>query len=223
MAWWAWLLLISFILLLLTGLILLLPLRIFVRYLRENKKDQISLRIKLGFSVLRLEILKRAADENFTWHLKVGRIRIPAAFLKKLASIIEKPGPAGCQAEKSRGNDLDILKAAGLLTVCRQARPLLKKVTLSHFDLELSWGWDDPALTGLAAGGCWAFGGILTGLLQELFSVTAKPRLRLVPLFRPAELRLHLEGEAGFSLFWFLKLRHVVKKIGGAGSGTSSH
>ena len=133
MAWWAWLLFFLIFVLILMGLILLLPLRIFVRYLRENKKDQISLRIKLGFSVLRLEILKRAADENFTWHLKVGRIRIPAAFLKKLASIIEKPGPAGCQAEKSRGNDLDILKAAGLFNGLPAGQAFIEKGHLIPF------------------------------------------------------------------------------------------
>ncbi len=224
MAWWAWLLLISFILLLLTGLILLLPLRIFVRYLRENKKDQISLRIKLGFLALSLEMWKRAdVDEKSTWHLKAGRIKVPAALLQKMAGKMRKPVITSRQAGYWWRDVLDISKAVEVITVRRQARSLLKKVTWSHFDLEVSWGWDDPALTGLAAGGCWAFGGLLTGLLQEYFSVTNRPRFQVRPLFRPAELRLRWEGEVTLSLYSWLRLWHVVKKIGGVASGTSSH
>ncbi len=224
MAWWAWLLSTGSILLLLIGLILLLPLRIFVRYLRENKKDQISLRIKLGLLVLRLELWKRAAaDKNFTWYLAAGRIKIPAALLQKIAGRMERPGFRGKQAEPWWRDIFDLKNSVEVLAVRRQARSLLKKITWSHFDLEVSWGWDDPALTGLAAGGCWALGGIVTGLLQEYFSVTARPRFQVRPLFRPAELRLRWEGEAALSLYRWLRLWYVVKKIGGAASGTSSH
>ncbi|NLA26462.1 MAG: DUF2953 domain-containing protein [Firmicutes bacterium] len=122
-----------------------------------------------------------------------------------------------------RSDLLDPQNIEGLLSLRRQAGPLLKKVIWSHFDLELSFGWDDPALTGLAAGGCWALGGALAGLLQEYFSMTARPRLQIKPLFAPAELRLRWEGEAALALYRWLWLWHIVKTTGGAASGTSSH
>ncbi len=213
MAWWAWLLLAGSGSLLLTGILLLLPLRIFVRYLRENRKDQISLRLGLGLLCLRLELWKKeAAGSEFTWHLAAGKIRVAPAQLQKMARRMRWAGDVFHPENMS-----------GLLSLRRQAAPLLKKITWSHFDLELSWGWDDPALTGLAAGGCWALGGILSGLLQEYFSVTARPRFQIRPLFRPAEMRLRWEGEAALALYRWLKLWHIVKTTGGAGSGTSSH
>ena len=212
MPWWAWLLFLLIFLMTLTGLILLLPLRIFVRYVRENKKDHISLRVRLGVLPF-LELWNKDSGEGSSaWHLKAGRLRIPAALWQKAL-----PGQANWNSI------LDMLKAAVVLAVCRQCRSLLKKITLSRFDLELSWGWDDPALTGLAAGGCWAVGGMIAGLLQEYFSVAARPRLQLLPLFRPAELRLRWEGEVKLSLYCCFRLWVMAKKIGGVPGGSSSH
>ncbi len=210
MAWWAWLLLIVSAILLPAALLLLLPLRIFVQYLRENKKDQISLRIKLGFLVLRLHLWKRsAADSSFASHLALGWLAVPAAVLEKMARRIEW----------TRGL-FDPKKPAGLFTLRQAAAPLLKKIIWSRFELELSWGWDDPAFTGLAAGGCWALGGVLAGLLQEYFSVKTRPQLSIRPLFRPAHLQVRWEGEAALSLYRWLSLWYRMKKIGGAASGT---
>lgn len=213
MAWWAWLLLIISALLLPAALLLLLPLRIFVRYLRENRKDQISLRIKLGFVGLRLHLWREStAGGSFARHLALGRLALPAALLEKAA------GRMGWTR-----NILDPKKPAGLFALRREAAPLLKRIIWSRFDLELSWGWEDPALTGLAAGGCWALGGILAGLLQEYFSVKTRPQLSIRPLFRPAHLRLRWEGEAALPFYRWLELWYRMKKIGGAASGTSSH
>lgn len=224
MAWWACLLSVAVIFLLLLGLILLLPLRIFVCYLRENKKDQISLRLKLGWLLLRFELWKSAAGaKGHSWHLLAGRITIPAGFLQKIAGKIEQPGLDKKQKRSWWKNLPGPGDFAKILTVRRQARSLLKKVTWSHFDLELSWGWDDPALTGLAAGGAWALGGILIGLLYEYFSVATRPRFQVAPVFGPVEPRLRWEGEVVLSLYRWLRLWYVFKKIGGVASGSSSH
>lgn len=213
MAWWAWLLLIASALLLPAALLLLLPLRIFVRYLRENRKDQISLRVKLGFLVLRLHLWKEsAADGSFSRHLALGRMAVPPALLEKMAG----------RMKWARGI-FDPGKPAGLLALGREAAPLLKMITWSRFVLELSWGWEDPALTGLAAGGCWALGGLAAGLLQEYFSVKTRPRILIRPLFRPAYLELLWEGEAVLSCYRGLVLWSRMKKIGGVASGTSPH
>lgn len=213
MAWWAWLLLPLSFLFLLSALILLQPLRIFMRYLRENKKDQISLKVKLGFLSLRLELCRgMAAGGRYNWRLTAGKIEMPAGLLHRAAGRMEWPR-----------NLLDIKDPLSILTVIRQAGRLMKGITWSHFDLEISWGWDDPALTGLAAGSCWALGGILTGLLHEYFSVAAHPRLQVRPHFGPAEFFLRWEGEAAITLYRWLRLWFMVKKIGGAKSGTSSH
>lgn len=218
MSWWAWLLSIALISLLLLGLVLLLPLRIFVRYLRENRTDQISLRLKLGFFGLRCELLKSAAGEKrISGYLLAGRIKIPAGFLPKVFGPDKKEGRAWWETLSDKGDFAVFLKAG------RQARSLLKTVTWSHFDLELSWGWDDPAWTGLAAGGAWALGSILIGLLHEYFLVAARPRFRVLPVWGPAGLRLRWEGEVLLSLYCYLKLWRVVKKIGGVANGSSSH
>jgi len=218
MAWWAWLLVLLIFCFLLAALILLLPLCIFVHYLRENKKDHISLRVKLGSFPLSMELWQGEAGEgDWTSHLAVGRFRIPAVLLQKVA------GLAGFRGKKSGSSLMDLFRAADSLTITRQLRALLKKITLSRLELELTWGWDDPALTGLAAGGLWALLGAIAGLLQEYFSLAAKPRLQVVPLFRSAELRLRCEGEIRLSLYCLLKLRQTVKKIGGVPGGTSSH
>jgi len=207
MAWWAWLLSITLVILLLLGLLLLLPLRIFVRYLRENKTDQISLRLKWGFFGLLYEQWRSAAGEKgLSWYLLAGGSKIPAGFLQKMPGLNKKQKRSWWEKIFERGN------LAGFMKTARQAGPLLKKVTWSHFDLELSWGWDDPAWTGLAAGGAWALGGILVGLLYEHFSVAARPQFQVLPAWSPAETRLQWEGEVVLSLYCGLKLWTCSKK-----------
>lgn len=224
MAWWAGLLLIIAILLLLFGMILLLPLRIFITYLRENKKDEIGLRIKLGWLVLRFKLWKtKAGEKKLFWYLAGKRIEIPPVLLEKLIKKTERftlrkqRGKSRWRVFVNRSNSAEITARR------RQARSWLKKISWSRFDLEIMWGWDEPALAGLAAGSCWALGGILTGLLHEYFSMAARPRFQVRPLFRPAELRLRWEGEAVLSLYRWFRLWHALIKTGGVASGTSSH
>ncbi|NLA05201.1 MAG: DUF2953 domain-containing protein [Firmicutes bacterium] len=224
MAWWGRLLLSGFALLLSTGIILMLPLRIFVCYLRENKTAQVTLRLELGFIALVREPSERAAAGGSpAWYLAAGRFRVPAAFMQLNGSKRAGLPRAGRLLQRRLPEPPDISDLAGLLALRRQAGPLLKKITWSHFDLAISWGGSDPALTALAAGSCWSALGALAGLLQVYFTVKEPPRIRVEPQFRSAGLQVRWEGEAALSLYRCLRLWQFFKKIGGADSGTSSH
>ena len=206
MPWWAWLLTIALSVLLFFGLLLmLLPLRISGCYLRENKTDRLDLRLKWGIFGLNYE--QRVDDGGAgtgRLHLLIGRFS-PAGF--PLKGLLPEIGEGGAWWERllHRG------ERTRFLGVFRQARPLLKKITWSRFDLELSWGWGDPAWTALAAGGVWAAGGVITGLLHQYFSVAARPRVEVLPLWSPAGLRLSWQGELSLSLHSGLQLWRLTK------------
>lgn len=216
MAWWEYLLGIATVLLLLPGAALLLPLRIFALYLREDRTDHLSLRLRIGFLRLRCELKDGEGKVEISGPPLVRRI-LSADLLPRRPL----PGPGGGKgrwaALRERG------RRHGSRGAGPQLRPLLKRVTWSHFDLELSWGLGDPAWTALSVGGGWALGSLLPALLQRYFSMATRPRLRIVPAWSPAGLRLRWEGEVSLSLYSGLKLWRVFKKIGGAASGSSSH
>lgn len=224
MVWWGRLLLAGCALLFATGVFLMLPLRIFVCYLRENKKDQVRLRLKLGFIALVWEPAEgAAAGRGPAWHLEAGRLRIPAVFMKATGGKGAGLPRAGRFLQRRLPERPDLRDLAVFLTLHGQARPLLKKVTWSQFDLAISWGGSDPALTALAAGSCWSVLGTLSGLFRLYFTVKAPPRIRVEPQFKSSGLRVCWEGEAALSLYRCLRLWQLFKKFGGADSGTSSH
>lgn len=223
MAWWLPLLLAALFLALPVTAILLLPLRINGQYLREDKKDQLGLLIKLGWLQLSLELNAGAAGNVFRWRLLAGPLRIAVGCKREDGRDKGKGRPPGLLSGQSGRDLLDLAEAVGTMVLRRRDRSLLKKIAWARFDLELSWGGEDPALTAVAAGGCWAFSAILTGLLLRYFSFKTRPRFQVKPLFRPAALRLRWEGEAVLSLYRLLSLRRMVKIIGGVAGGASSH
>lgn len=206
MPWWPRLLPLV-LLVLLPGAVLLMPLRIFVRYLRENRTDHISLQLKLGPVGICFEQRDNASGERrVTRCLLVGRIR-PAGFRQR--ALEPEPGSGG---EGVLGKIFLPGGLAGFLKAGRRLRGLLKKVTWSRFELEFAWGGDDPAWTALAAGAAWTLGGTVIGLLYRYFSVTARPRISVLPAWEPAGLRLRWEGEASLSVYNCLQLWRVIKK-----------
>lgn len=225
MAWWAWLLIAGSALLLLTGaLLLLLPLRIFVRYLREDNRDHLSLRLKLGFIVLERDQRPAGpAGSGVRWRLLAGRFSAAAATLQKMEARWARMSLLGRRVQERFLKRFRRADLAGDRTRRGEIRWALKKITWSRFNLEIAWGSGDPALTAIAAGGCWSLLGLLAGELQRRFTVTVKPRLKVKPLFRRSALRVLWEGEAALSLYRWLKLWQLFNKTGGADSGTSPH
>ncbi len=206
MPWWAWLLSVVLSVLLLLGLALqLMKLRIFGRYLRENKTDQLRLQLKLGFLALCYE---QGEDEQGEKRSRIypliGRL-LPAGFLQRELPSGEEQGAGWWKSLLHRESRSSMHQTIG------QVGPLLKEITWSRFDLELSWGWGEPAWTGLAAGGIWAAGGMITGLLHQYFTVAARPRVKVLPLWSPAGLRMSWEGELSLSLYSCLKFWRAIK------------
>lgn len=218
MPWWVWLLSILLTALLLTGLVLTrATLRIFGRYLREDKTDQLRLQLRLGLIGFCYEYGEdEKGAKKSRLYLLIGRL-LPAGFLQKEFSPKGQGGGAWWKGFLDRSSRPRLVEAI------RQMRPLLKEVTWSRFDLELSWGWGDPAWTALAAGSVWAAGGGITGLLYQYFSVAARPQLKVLPLWSPAGMRLCWEGELHLSLYSCLKFWRMIKKTGGTINGTSPY
>lgn len=224
MNWWLWLLLTALLLVLPVAAALLLPLRIFVQYLREDKIDRLSLRIRQGGLQLRLETEPGdIGGSGVRWRLSAGPLGIAASSGRRGEGRRSRNAAALRLPERWKRELLDLAATVGRMALVRQERAQLKRITLSHFNLELSWGGEDPALTAIAAGGCHALGALLTALLTRYFTLKSRPRFQVEPQFGPAGLRLRWEGEAVLSLYRLLSLRRMLKIIGGVAGGASSH
>jgi hypothetical protein len=207
---------------LLSALVLSLPLRIFIRYLRKNKKDQATLTVTLSFLELQTRIMREGGQTSATFAVKVGRLafRVPVtrtermgrktAALKVCRWKIALPPP-----------DPENLKKVPELF--RRVKPIFKKMTWQSFNLEMIFGLEDPALTGMAAGGCWALGGVLLGLMKRYFRFETVPKIKFFPQFYGSSLQVLWEGEMAMPLFRWLKLWFMIKTYGGAVDGKSSH
>lgn len=200
--------------------LMLVPLRIFIHYLRENNKDRARLGVKLACLELRAVFFRAAPEERFALVLRLWRweLRIPVSRRRSEREAVLCIGrrkyvlpPAG-----------EGLKKAPELF--QRARPYLKKMLWRSFNLELVFGLEDPAATGLLAGSGWFAGGLLCGLLESIFTFAAAPRIDISPRFERPAFKLRWEGELSMALFRWLGLWMATRKIiGGATSGSSSH
>lgn len=220
--------LLAVLLLFLAALVILmfLPLRIFVYYLRENKNDRLTFTIKMLHLGFRLLVSRNSHDE-VTLSIKFWRFvfRVPVY-----------RNETGCRKEttvKVFKRELSVLPGGKALSrenigkgrrLVKVIRPYLKKIIWQHFVLDVQFGFGDPALTGLAAGGGWAAGGVILGLLQRNFTVKTRPQVNVVPGYYERSFKLRWEGEVTMPLYCWVKLFNMTRIIGGAAkNGKSSH
>ncbi|MEW5784878.1 MAG: DUF2953 domain-containing protein [Bacillota bacterium] len=200
------------------AVILFAPLRIFVRYLRENRTDQVTLTIRLVRCGVRISVVRCAENSRFGAVLLLGgwEIRVPG--LGKVIRVLERTytkirSRASRREKRPSGRPGFSLALAGkALETFHAVRPQLKKLTWKRFDLEVIFGLDDPVLTGLAAGSGWFVSGVLLGCLERFFSVETTPRFMIRPQFSSSELRLHWESEVSLPLFRWLKIALLTRK-----------
>lgn len=228
MAWWVYLLIAGAALFFFfTALALILPVRIFIRYLRKNRNDRVTMvigqahwetrlylyrfdrknevfiMVRLAWWEFRVPVMRRIIEGQDSLILKLGRweYHIPGRSLyQTLKRMAGTSGP-----------------------LLRRVKPLIKRVSVERLNLKVTFGLEDPAVTGIMAGGFWALAGLLTGMLKRFFTVAAAPRILIDPRFNGEPLRVWLEGEMAMPLFRWLQLWMVTRKIGGVTSGTSSH
>jgi hypothetical protein len=199
-----------------------LPLRIFMRYLRKNREDHTTLTAKFGILEFQTLITREGGHMNATLYVKAARLSLRVPVIRterkgrKTAAIKIRRWELGLPPP-----DLATLKK--LPDLFRRSRRVLKKMSWREFKMEMVFGADDPALTGMAVGGGWVVGGMLPGLLQQHFRLDTVPQVNILPCFDGPAFQVRYEGEVAMPLFRWLKLLLIMKSIGGATSGESSH
>jgi len=91
------------------------------------------------------------------------------------------------------------------------SKPYFKQIIWKKFLLEVDLGLGNPALTGVAAGGSWALGGVLLPLLFQYFSFETEPKVQINPGFYETGLKINWEGEITAPLSLWLRLWSLFK------------
>jgi len=119
----------------------------------------------------------------------------------KLRLRLTRPGSEG------RGLDMERIK-----NIARIGKPYRKRLIWHKFKLRIDLGLEDPALTGMAAGGGWALEGIILPRLFKYFRFLAVPEIKINPDFQESGLKVDWEGEITGPLLFWLKLWSLFKR-----------
>ncbi len=164
-------------------LILLVPVRINLFFLREDKDDHLVIRINTFFSAVRIlvevPLLKQETPLDVTLEAEV------------------KAGGDGLVEEKKKKFtvfDLNLEKLQWLLWVYQNNRRLVmyairfmtQALTVERFHFSFSGGLNDAALTGLLFGAGWTVAANLLALAQKKVHFRERPQVDLRPDFRQA-------------------------------------
>lgn len=160
-------------------LTLLIPVRINLVLLRENKDDFLTVSVETFYSLLRLKlevpVLRQdnVLDLELEAELKTGEGRL-------------------LREEEKRISVLDVLEQvrkifAYLLRHRRQfwfmARLLARAVTVEKFSLHIAGGTRDAALTGVMSGLYWTVTGTLAALAGRWLKLRSRPQFYMAPDF----------------------------------------
>ncbi|HHX75293.1 MAG TPA: DUF2953 domain-containing protein [Firmicutes bacterium] len=198
-------------------LIQLVPVRINLFFVRENKDDFLALRVNTFFSLLR-----------FTVEVPLVRQETPYSLTMEAEL---KAGEDKLVRERKKSFslfDIDWRKVRAHLRWLSRNRKILagvtrfylRAVTVEKFVCRLSCGTGDAALTGLAVGSCWACAGSMLALLQHWLRFAARPQFTVQPLYSRTGVDLHLDTVVSFRIghftmgglmFLFMKIRGGTK------------
>ncbi|NLZ38805.1 MAG: DUF2953 domain-containing protein [Firmicutes bacterium] len=183
-------------------LVLLVPVRINIFYLRENKDDFISIRINTFFSLLRLNLevplLQQEAPLELSWEaeLKAGQDKLLREEKDKLSALT-----------------LDWSKIFRFLRWVQRNRHFLKylsnyylqAMTVERLNLTFQAGLTDAAATGMLTGFFWNAAGILSVFMQKRFRLKKKPVLIMQPDFNgQAQFKLYFDSVVSFRIGHFM-------------------
>jgi hypothetical protein len=169
----------------------------------------------LAFLFLPVRILIHYHRENNN-----GRLLLAVKLLRWRLELSPDPVKGPFLSMASRVNPANVKKALPEL------RRAIRKIPFRDLRLELKFGLENPAATGLLAGGGWAAGGTLISLLASCLTLENRPQLKIVPVFEPAPLEITGTVEMKITGFQGLKILFILlrkKVLGGASGGTSSH
>lgn len=159
-------------------LTLFIPVRINLRFIRENKDDFLNVSVDTFYSLLRLSL------------------EVPVLRQKNLDLELEAELKAGTgrllREEKERVAVMDLLKhLKGIVTyVLRNKkqfrfllRLLLRVVTVEKLSLHVAAGTRDAAMTGVLAGLYWTATGALAAMAGRWLKLGSRPEFSLEPDF----------------------------------------
>lgn len=163
-------------------LIQLVPVRINLYFLRENKNDFVTVRVNTLFSLIRFNVeipvleQKTPLDVTLEAELKAGQDELVHQ-KKKEYSVF----------------DINWEKFEQLLEYIRHNRQMLwfitrfyaRAVTVEKLKLLVRSGVDDAAVTGLLSGLFWTVSGALSSIAQQWLKMKERPAFSFSPDFRP--------------------------------------
>lgn len=163
-------------------IIQLVPVRINLFFVRENKNDFISIRVNTFFSLIRFNVeipvlqQKTPLDLTLEAELKAGQ-------------------DATVHEETTEVSALDInwAKVQEYLDYVRKNRRTLwfmlrffsRAMTVEKLALKVRAGLDDAAVTGLITGLYWTLAGAFTALAQQWLTLKEQPVFSVTPDFSP--------------------------------------
>lgn len=212
MSWYAYLLASAALFLAGAAIALFLPLRIFICYLRKNRKDQVSVAIRLSCCGLRIGYTRAGELNRLSWQLIVGTRHFTLPGEEKASRLLVRLFTRG-RRRLSRRAKFDwgfVFRKSW--EAFQEIKAELKRISWKYFDLEVSFGLANPALAGLAAGCGWAGAGVMLGLMQRFFSFETRPRVKIVPHFCGGELQVHWRSEFSLPLYRWLKIVFKTRK-----------
>ncbi|NLN07393.1 MAG: DUF2953 domain-containing protein [Firmicutes bacterium] len=194
-------------------LVQLVPVRINLFFVWENKDDFLALRVNTFFSLLRfsmeIPLVQQEPPHSLTMEaeLKAGEDKLVRE-RKESFSLF----------------DIDWRKVRAHLSWLHRNRKILARImhfytrsmTVESFACRLSCGTGDAALTGLVVGSIWAFAGSMLALLQHRLHFAVPPKLAVQPLYTRTGVDLHLDTvvsfrighiTAGVLMFLLMKIR----------------
>ncbi|NLM46577.1 MAG: DUF2953 domain-containing protein [Firmicutes bacterium] len=178
-------------------LVLLVPVRINLFFVRENKDDFLALRVNTFFSLLRFSVeiplLRRESPFSLTMEaeLKTGEEKLLRERKESLSLL-------SVEWRKMRAHLRRLYSSRKVLTKILSF--IARTVAVEKFVCRLACGTGDAALTGLAVGSFWAFAGSMLALLQQYLRFATKPELTFRPLYTRAGVDLYLDAEMSFRI-----------------------
>lgn len=187
-------------------LIQLVPVRINIFFIRDDKDEFMAIRVNTFFSLIRfaaeVPVVRQKKPLEFTLdaELKAGQDELIRQE-KETVSLLD------LEWEKLRELIVYLHKNGKVLRFL--LRFFSRAITVEKLTLRLRTGMDDAALTGIFAGLYWIFTGWFTVKVRQWFSFKAEPVFAISPDFRPQPV-----FAAKFDTVFSLRMGHLI--IGGS-------